>query len=373
MAPISDFPTFKTRQDYWITEAVEPFAIIVVIVASFLLLAAATVVFYGVSCGCCSFPCVAESCVHQCRCWVPLFRCCGQLSDRLRCKCPGFQLLLQQVLSSVFDVIEAAEDQRRSIILFAKRRRPRNNCCYVMVLAYFTALLILLSFLFLSLFSNVLIYRKTSTCNDINVKTENSICFDLDNGYKVVDCLERKDDPDLNVICYLTDLNVFRALGIAFGAIQAFRALISILFPFGIKLGLKWPYLTTTLQVVGALVSVVPYLILYSLFYTHYTSIVLYGNPPLVHATLWLAWATVFVSVCLHPWWAFKESTIFEKKIIAQEDNVNYLVDVETSTAGNNMEQPLPPGQAATEMIRLVGQQGHRYTCLKYEKHFPKM
>lgn len=365
MAPISDFPTFETRKDYWITEAVEPFAIVAAIVASFLLLAAATVVFYVVSCGCCSFRCISQSRVQRCCCCVPLCRCCGQLCGRLRCECPRVHFILQQVLGSVFDVIEVAEDEGRSIILFAKRRRPRNNCCYVIVLAYFTALFILLSFLFLSLFSNFLIYRKTSNCNDINVKTEYSICFDLDNGYEVVNCLERQDDPDLKVICYLTDFGFFRALGTAFGAIQAFRTLISILFALGIKLGQKLPYLTATVQVVGALVSVVPYAMLYGLFYTHYTSIVLYGNPPLVHATLWLAWATVFVFVCLHPWWAFKESTIFGKKIRAQEDNVNYLVDVEVSTAGNNMEQPFPPGQSATnatEMTRLVGQQGHQYT-----------
>ena len=341
MAPFSDFPTFKTRKDYVITEAVEPFVIVAAIVVLCLALAVLIAFYCCVKCVC------RQRRVHQrdYRVSVPLCPCS---CDRLR---SHLHFLLQQVLSSVFDVIEVAEDEGRSIILFAKRRRPRNNCCYVMVLAYFTALFILLSFLFLSLFSNFLIYRKTSNCNDINVKTQYSICFDLNNNYEVVNCLQRQNDSDLEVICYLTDFNIFRALGTAFGAIQAFRTLISIIFALGIKLGLKWPCWTTTLQVFGALVIVVLCTTLYSLFYTHHISIILYGDPPLVHATLLLALATIFVFVCLHPWRAFKESTIFEKRIRGQEDNVNYLVDVETSTAGNNMEQPLPPGQAATNTI----------------------
>ena len=254
-----------------------------------------------------------------------------QCCTKMKCCRDAGCSFLHSVLSSVFNMIEIAEDTegKTNILMFSKRLRPKSLCCYGYVVAYFLFLLVLLSALFLCMFSNFFIYRKTSTCNDINVKTEYSICFDINNGYERVTCTdsEKINDPNLEVICYLTDANFFRALGVAFGAIQAIRFLIVIFFPVGITMGLKWPQLTIATQCSGALVSTFPPTILYSLFYKRVTSQYLYGDPLLVHFTLWLACATGFVFFVMHPWWAFHGQDKVFKQIIDEdgESHEKYL------------------------------------------------
>ena len=217
-------------------------------------------------------------------------------------------------------MIETVEKPDGRILMFSKRPRPENPPHYWYIVVYFLILLVLLSVLFLCMFSNFFLYRKTSTCNDINVKTEYSICFDINRGYERVLCTdtEKINDPDLEVICYLTDFGFFRALGVAFGAIQAIRTLIAILFPLGITMGLKFPRLTVATQISGALVSLLPPIILYSVFYTRTTTLVLYGDPLLVHFILWLACLTGFSFFALHPWWAFQDKVF--KQVIEERD-----------------------------------------------------
>ena len=328
---MANFPTFSSRNEYMRTEGLE-LAIPVGIVIILLLLL-----------GLCY-------CVPR---YIYLRRKDKNSNTPKREQWPSLgqdiHFALQYVLSSAFDIIEIVRQEKETtkpptdikttdiktterVLLFAKRRRPKNMCCYALVLLYFIILLVGLFLLLVCLFFNLFIYRKTSTCNDINVKTEYSVCFDINHGYARVNCTDSKNinDPNLEVICYLTDWGFFRALGVSFGAIQAVRALIFVLFPIGITIGRKSICLIIVFQSVSGLIIVTLPILLYCLFYVDglalFTS--LYGDPPLVHASVWIACATAFAFVVCLPWWAFhpgwtEDTSAFEQVI--RKGNVSYV------------------------------------------------
>lgn len=218
-----------------------------------------------------------------------------------------------KLLSSVFPLIETAKSGGKQILLFSKRKPDKWHGC---VMFYYLILLFVLLALFLFLFCNFLLYRKTSTCNDINVETNFSICFNIHGGYKAVDCVKEKDQK-LEVICYLLDFNFFRALGIAFGAIQAITTLVSIIVPLSIAMGQKAPALILAIQIIAslALIAVLP--VFYTLHWKHIFDPFLYGDPVLVHAIFVLANIVGFLIVW-HPWCLFKNSSDFEQEITSQ-------------------------------------------------------
>lgn len=297
MAPAHDFPTFSSNKPYQTTEGLE-----LLIVAA---IVAGAIVFMG-----CIY-CVCRCCV--CRCCQ-----CAEEGAELEegaeeGRCAKCKDIFKQGLSAVFDVIEPAKENDQLTFLFSKRR-PKSGCCYGYVWVYFTTLFVFLFLLFLSMFCNFFIYRKTSTCNDINVKRKNYICFDINHGYRKVDCLEEKDD-NLDVICYLTDFDFFRALGIAYGAIEAFRALISTFFSIGIVIGKKAPGAMITYQIISVILSIILFGVIYGVFHEDCTSGTLCGNAVLLHMTVILAFLTSQFFVVGHPWWAFDSVSHFEKVI----------------------------------------------------------
>lgn len=126
----------------------------------------------------------------------------------------------------------------RKILLFDSREIPENNCKRVHIYVFFI-LMALISFLMVivTLVENVL-YRKSTACNDVNVKVSQYLCFDLNSfpkRYNVVDCSDPKIDQDLSVVCYQYKPS-FAAVGIAFGVFRTFSLLADVELRVVIKL-----------------------------------------------------------------------------------------------------------------------------------------
>lgn len=361
---LADFLSFNSHRPHQITEGLEIvfIAVIVVVIIAIVLCIYGGCRYCEEKCECCRSRCTepqcrrsrcAECCRSRCAECCRL-RCAEQsgadhVQDDGQSKIVKFlQHCLSPVLSSVFDVIEPAKENCKITLLFAKKRRPKSGYHYGYVLFYFTILLVLLFFLFLSMFCNFFIYRKTSTCNDINVANNHYICFNINDGYSEVDCHLEKytTDSNLEVICYLTDWDFFRALGIAFGAIQAFRTLISTFFSFGITIGKKSPGAMITYQCIGSVLSILSWVGCYVLLYKYCMYKVWCGDAVQVHITVNFAH---LISLCLflgHPWWAFKDDS-FEQTITKIGER-NYLTDVEyqpqaqDQQGGSNISIPSP-------------------------------
>ena len=122
--------------------------------------------------------------------------------------------------------------------LFSRRRR--NTFVRVWVHVYFTILSSIIVLWGLSIFSDTVLYRKTTNCQDVSVKDTDSTCFLLsdrdipkvvkqmiDNEGGLVPCEEVQDyllttntTYDLEVICYQSQLNPLAALGVAYGTMS---------------------------------------------------------------------------------------------------------------------------------------------------------
>ena len=109
----------------------------------------------------------------------------------------------------------------------SKSHRCLTQCTYL----YFINASFLITVWFLILLVEYSIYRKTTTCNDINVLDKSFRCFRVDNGTAIGCTVDQGNgkSPDIDVFCYLYTPNP-GALGIAFGAVNFISVAITVYF-----------------------------------------------------------------------------------------------------------------------------------------------
>ena len=94
-------------------------------------------------------------------------------------------------------------------------------CCYTYTYFIVATILAILWFIVMALENAI--YRKTGTCNDINVKDSSFICFDVTSGSSNPNSINCQvgSNPDITVFCYLYSPNP-GAVGIAVGIFNLF-------------------------------------------------------------------------------------------------------------------------------------------------------
>ena len=147
-----------------------------------------------------------------------------------------------------------------------KARSTKRTLVRIWVHVYFILLCGIIILWAVSIFSDSVLYRKMSSCNDISVEDEDLSCFllsdrDVPEGVQeVIDQEEGEKVPcagvqqyiadnnltfDLEVICYQYQLNPVAALGISYGAIKTVSfvivSILSALFAFVNKLFRRKP------------------------------------------------------------------------------------------------------------------------------------
>ena len=99
---------------------------------------------------------------------------------------------------------------------------------------YFLAMSLVIFNWFLLMFCDTAFYRKTATCNDLNVRRDAYLCFDVNQPITAgpIDCTDLAilDDPDVHVLCYLEFFNFPIALSLSFSFTQVIVILIHISF-----------------------------------------------------------------------------------------------------------------------------------------------
>lgn len=102
---------------------------------------------------------------------------------------------------------------------------------------YFITTIVLASLWFIAMAIENAFYRKTTTCNDINVQDNSFTCFDVtksDFDPVPISC-EIGKSPDVEVFCYLFHPNI-AALGIAFSIFKLILFGVTVYFKIAIKL-----------------------------------------------------------------------------------------------------------------------------------------
>ena len=183
--------------------------------------------------GCCS-TLKANCCSKTLKCCSKLDESCSNINDCFTLYRIVFWQSVQEVITlyETFDSkTSTTKTHCRQEFLFGGYRNPKRICC---LHTYFLTMLVIVLNWFLLMFFDTAFYRKTTSCNDINVKRDAYMCFDVSKPLSdgPIDCTANEQNDDLHVLCYLKSFNIATALSLAFSFAQLVILLIYISFSY---------------------------------------------------------------------------------------------------------------------------------------------
>ena len=167
-------------------------------------------------------------CVYRCKKCKKCKKCKNSdLESWEESCCSVFLYNLYKLLYPAF--IEKKSEEQKTTFFFGGLKPAKPY----MVHTYFLTLMALAFFWFAVVFVDTALYRKSTTCNDINVQKDAYVCFDIDEknllGSKPVDCQDVANNYNYNevhVICYVKYFGFATAASIAFSFVQLILFLI---------------------------------------------------------------------------------------------------------------------------------------------------
>lgn len=168
------------------------------------------------------------------------------------------------------------------------------------------------------------LYRKTGTCNDINVLDNSFTCFDLGNRSRQINC-DIGRSPNITVFCYLYSLNP-AAIGIGFSIFKLIIFLVTVYFKIVVKIGevatgrrcgcCTCPMLLFIAQIVLSILSAVALTVLIPLHITEILVIYFFhGNAAIRVATFMVLYVTIPV-ILMVPWCGFTGKNIYRNMVL---------------------------------------------------------
>ena len=207
----------------------------------------------------------------------------------------------------------------------------KKKCISCCTYAYFITAIVLAITWFVLISIEGGIYRKTTTCNDINVQDKSFSCFAVTNktgpdkrriiGTMPIDCAIGKN-PNISVFCYLFNLNP-AAIGIAFSIVNLIIAAITAYFKIAIYCVSKIKYGKYGLaSLQGVLfLGLIGFIIGSPLSYFHFNLefYFFHGDAPLRWISYFLVILTGIALIPV-PWYGFTNNEKFQ-------DMVEVIVD----------------------------------------------
>lgn len=219
----------------------------------------------------------------------------------------------------LFDFKEFEFDKEKTVDSKLKK------CCHAWTYLYFTLVVILAAIWAALVGIENAVYRKTTTCNDINVQDESFTCFDA-KQYESYPCRASTGGPtsesNVPVICYLFSPSI-GALGIAFSIFKLVLFGVTVYFKIAVKiveLGSWTKYLVYVTQVILFIVITVGIISVYpSIHFTNTFSFYFFhGNAVIRLAMFCLLIMTpavvIFVPLCGFTSEHKMRNTVLERK-----------------------------------------------------------
>lgn len=214
----------------------------------------------------------------------------------------NFHRILSTVFSSVSELyIERKNHVENPVLIIAERKSPIGYFEWSTYF-YFTYMLLMCCLWFIATAVELSIYRKTGTCNDINVKDKSFSCFDVGNNYSRINCKNTSDIDTRHVICYLYNPNI-AGFGVAYSAAKLISLLADNAFTITLKLT-RWPWRAGSLRILGLVIALLGFCLFLWATQTekleedYFT----YGGIPMRATQLLLLCLTVAGVILLPPW-----------------------------------------------------------------------
>ena len=225
---------------------------------------------------------------------------------------------------------ETGATQASATTATAATQAAAKSCSFLhfWTYAYFVLMVFLAGLWFIAIMTDNAIYRKTSTCNDINVLNNEFSCFNLDNHSARIDCrTEEAMDPDTPVFCYLFDPSP-SAVAIGFSTFTFITFAITISFKVFTKIMeyerfccYQWRCVLLIVQIVMAILFFLLILVLTPTFhYADVYSVYFFLGDAAIR---WVMFILTLISVpvgVLMPWCGFTSKELYRStvKIVEQ-------------------------------------------------------
>ena len=195
---------------------------------------------------------------------------------------------------------------------------------------YFISVVVVAIHWFMVMVIENAVYRKTTTCNDINVEDNSFNCFNITHEFNptLIDCTEPRNQ-NIKVFCYLYQPNL-GALAIAFSTFKLLLFGVTVYFKIAIKLAehkcFRW--FMGILQVILTILSILLPIALPPIhFKTTFDVYFFHGNAVIRWVMYGLIPLTA-VLVILVPWCGFTHKTAFRSMALEnQETQANVAVE----------------------------------------------
>ena len=247
--------------------------------------------------------------------------------------------LLENVFTSAIAFSQRREEKVKIVFLGNEQQdfQNRRGLSRAWVHIYFTLLCSVAVLWFATVFSDAVLYRKTGTCLDLDVRDSDARCFLLSTAdvppevQEIIDEEEGEAVPcqrvqnylilnnstyDLEVVCYLARISPLPALGVAYGTMKtiifAMVSVLTVFLAFSNKFGApKWALcsiiftqIVISFVIIAVIVAVVSSLHEYGTRNTTYDF--LRGERFYHSSVVGLGVVTILITFGLFPWWAFK-------------------------------------------------------------------
>ena len=226
----------------------------------------------------------------------------------------------------------------------------------VWVLIYFSLLSGIVALWSLAVLSDTAFYRKVTACTDLSIKDNDMACFkistrnvppevlriiDEEEG-ELVPCRKVQDyitqnnvTFDLEVLCYVSQLGLVAAFGVAYGATKSVIFAIVVIFNIGRVLASKSKKLVVVAQALVIIVVILGILIVPATFHQvggprNSAFDFFRGERFFSFAVFFLCGITTIITVGLHPWWALDYKTKVSDLVL------DYIID----TVKEKLEKP---------------------------------
>lgn len=190
--------------------------------------------------------------------------------------CDNIDKYSAALITPLFTSVTKNSNTGRSCLLFAERKDPEDKLSKIAVRMYFLIAILLALLWFVALLADNLWYQKVTTCNDVNPKINNYICYEIDSfGNAItsdtgtsVDC---EVEQTRDVLCYIYTFSPFMALTIASSITRTIVFAVDAVFTVSLSLA-ESKYgcaLLTTVQVLAVCIGSTVFLIVIPVLYTH--------------------------------------------------------------------------------------------------------
>jgi hypothetical protein len=238
---------------------------------------------------------------------------------------------------------EEKEKIEKEVYLFSNKKFQRGSCCssylHGYTYFYYLSMIIMAALWFIVMVTEHAIYRKTTTCNDINVADNSFTCFDVTDEFHptLIKC-EESNPQNTSVFCYLYNPNL-AAFGIGYSVFKLVLFIVTIYSKAAIKLseskcGRKF---MITAQIILTVLSLTALpAILPAVHFTATTRIYFFHGNAVARWAMFVLIITTTVLGIQVPWCGFTHKTTYKSMVLKKR------VGSRKSTAKNSSQGTAP-------------------------------